>query len=158
MNFMSLEQKVIQTLRDTKKTLAVAESCTGGLLCHRLTNIPGSSEVLKFGVVAYSNEAKSNFLKVSSAVLRRFGAVSQETATAMAKGARSRLKSDIAISITGIAGPGGGSKTKPVGTTYMGISRKMGTTSFQFHFKGNRARVKQQSVDQALRLLLQFAA
>jgi len=151
---MSLEQKVIQTLRDTRKTLAVAESCTGGLLCHRLTNIPGSSEVFKFGLVAYSNVAKTIFLGVPRTTIRRFGAVSKETAIAMAKGARRKLKSDFGLSITGIAGPTGGSKKKPIGITFIALATGQKMACLQYHFKGQRTRIKSQAANQAIRLLL----
>ena len=150
---MSLEQKVIQTLRDTRKTLAVAESCTGGLLCHRLTNIPGSSEVFKFGLVAYSNVAKTIFLGVPRTTIRRFGAVSKETAIAMAKGARRKLKSDFGLSITGIAGPTGGSRDKPVGLVYISLAGPRQTKTHRFHFRGNRDAIRQRSVIAALDLL-----
>jgi len=151
---MLLEQKAIQTLRDTRKTLAVAESCTGGLLCHRLTNIPGSSEVLKFGLVAYADEAKLNFLNVPETTLRRYGAVSKETAIAMAKGVRNKLGTDLGISITGIAGPGGGSAKKPIGTTFMAINSGARTSSFKFNFKGSRKSIKSQAATKALRLII----
>ena len=132
----------------------MAESCTGGLLCHRLTNIPGSSEVLKFGLVAYSNQAKIKFLSVPKMTIKRHGAVSEATAIAMALGARRKLAADLAVSITGIAGPGGGSARKPVGLTFIAISAGRQGCCLKCFFKGNRSAIKSQATRKALRLII----
>jgi nicotinamide-nucleotide amidase len=150
---MSLEQIIVPLLTKRKLTLCSAESCTGGLLAHRLTNIPGSSKVFKLGVVLYSNEAKSLLAKVPKKTLQSFGAVSEPVAIAMAKGIRKTLGSDYGIAITGIAGPSGGNSKKPVGLTYLAVSNDQTTTCFRYHFKGTRKQIKQQAATKALILL-----
>lgn len=153
---MLLEKFVARKLIAKKKTIAIAESCTGGLLAHRLTNIPGSSRFLKFGLIAYCNEAKSRFLKVSNVTMKKFGAVSQPVALAMAGEARKALKADFGISITGIAGPTGGTKTKPVGLTYIAVSSRNKTAASRSIFTGNRRSVKIKATTKALKMLLEF--
>jgi nicotinamide-nucleotide amidase len=155
---MSLEQKIIRRLTAKRKTLAIAESCTGGLLTNRLTNVPGCSKCLAFGLIAYSNAAKIKFLKVPSSTIRKYGAVSGPVALAMAKGVRKQLKSDLGISLTGIAGPTGGSLKKPVGLVYMAVATAKKTFSFEYRFRGSRQHVKSRAATQALNLLLQYAA
>jgi len=118
----TLEATLVRMLTERAKTVALAESCTGGMLAHRLTNIPGASAVLKCGLVTYSNEAKRNFLGVSAAALDEHGAVSEAVARQMAEGARQKCGVDYALSVTGIAGPGGGSEAKPVGTVFMALA------------------------------------
>ena len=118
----SLEETVLDEMRSSGLRLAVAESCSGGMLSHLLTRIPGSSEVFLGGVIAYSNDLKVRFLDVSRETLQREGAVSEQTALEMARGARRATGSDYAIAITGVAGPGGGSDEKPVGTVWIGIA------------------------------------
>ncbi len=117
-----IEEVVVRMLTQRKETLALAESCTGGCLADRITNIPGASAVFLAGLVTYSNEAKQRFLGVNASTIAEHGAVSEEVARQMAEGARAHAKADYAISITGIAGPGGGTPTKPVGTVYIGIA------------------------------------
>ena len=151
---MLLEQKVARKLIELRKTLSLAESCTGGLLSHRLTNIPGSSQFLLFSIIAYSNMAKSKFLGVPKALIKTHGAVSGPVAEAMAKGARKALKSDFAISLTGIAGPTGGTKAKPVGLVFISLSSHKETVSYKLLFKGSREAIKQQATDEALKLFL----
>ena len=153
---MSIEEKIAQALINTKKSLAIAESCTGGLLANRLTNIPGSSLFLKLGLITYSNEAKIKLLKVSEAAIRRHGAVSSQVAIAMAQGARKPLKTDFGIGITGIAGPSGGTKAKPIGLTYIAVSAGMETLCLECHFMGSRKSIKTQATSQALKLLYEF--
>jgi nicotinamide-nucleotide amidase len=126
-----LETVVIRLLRQSRKTVAIAESCTGGYIANRLTNIPGASDVLLAGVVSYSNEAKQVFLGVSDALLIEQGAVSEEVARQMAKGIRHKSGADFALSTTGIAGPGGGSTDKPVGTVYIGLSTSESTIAIR---------------------------
>jgi PncC family amidohydrolase len=137
-------------------TIAVAESCTGGLLSSMITDVPGSSGHFLGAVVAYGNETKKKLLGVSPYSLKRYGAVSERVAADMARGVSEKLSSDIGLSITGIAGPGGGSVKKPVGTVYIGIS--IGGRSFVkgFLFKGTRRSIKKQSATSAINALSKF--
>lgn len=155
---MRIEEKVAESLTSTKKTLAIAESCTGGLLANRLTNIPGSSNFLKFALVTYSNEAKIKLLKVPQATIRTYGAVSTQVAISMAQQVQKSLKTDFGIGITGIAGPAGGTKRKPVGLTYIAVSTGIETLCLECRFEGSRASIKAQAATQALRLLQEFLA
>jgi nicotinamide-nucleotide amidase len=123
----TIEAVVVRLLTKRKKTLALAESCTGGCLAHRVTNVPGASAVFLGGLVTYSNAAKQKFLDVRAETLAAHGAVSEAVAREMAEGARSQLGADFAIAVTGIAGPGGGTKEKPVGTVFIGLSGAFGT-------------------------------
>jgi len=134
----SLEQVVGRMLTEKGLTIAVAESCTGGLIAHRLTNIPGSSKYLLCSVVAYSNESKHRILGVDKGLIKNYGAVSVEVARAMSEGVRRISGADIGISTTGIAGPGGGSKKKPVGLMFNGISSKNGTEIKKLQFVEDR--------------------
>ncbi|HIC85736.1 MAG TPA: CinA family protein, partial [Desulfobacterales bacterium] len=131
-------------------TLALAESCTGGLVGHRITNLSGSSEYFQGSVVCYSNRAKEDLLGVRPQTLERYGAVSDQTAQEMAVGVREALKADLAVAITGIAGPTGGSKEKPVGTVYFGLSNSKGVISQSYRFLGSRREVKAQAATMAL--------
>lgn len=153
---MRLETKVIEALRDTQKNLASGESCTGGLLAHRLTNISGASAVFLGGLVTYSNAAKHTLLGISQAVLKRHGAVSEKVATQMAIKVRTLHKADFGIGISGIAGPTGGTKAKPVGLVYIAVSTARESLCAKCQFQGTRAQIKQQAADQALKLLLEF--
>ncbi len=150
-----VEEEVYRLLLERKKTLATAESCSGGLLAHRLTNVPGISEVFLLGVVSYSNAAKVKVLGVDADVIEAQGAVCAEVARQMAEGVRRVAGSDLGIGITGIAGPTGGSREKPVGTVYMGISYPEGGTleARHFRFEGNRVSIKEQTAEAALRWL-----
>jgi len=129
----TMESILVRMLTERGKTVALAESCTGGLLAHRLTNVPGASAVLKCGLVTYSNEAKRNFLGVTASTLDEEGAVSEVVARQMAEGARQKCGVDYALSITGIAGPSGGSDAKPVGTVFMALADEKGT-AVERHF------------------------
>ena len=149
-----LEYEAGRLLHERGFTLAVAESCTGGLVGHRLTNVPGSSEYFVGGVIAYSYEAKVKLLGVSWDTLNTFGAVSRETVIEMARGVKKLLDVDIAVSISGIAGPGGGTLDKPVGTTWIGLSANDGEWAFEFHFDGDREQNKASSTDAALQVIL----
>ena len=150
-----VEEEVYWLLLEGKKTLATAESCSGGLLAHRLTNVPGISEVFLLGVVSYSNDAKVRVLGVDASIIKSRGAVCAEVARQMAEGARRVAGSDLGIGITGLAGPTGGSKEKPVGTVYMGIScpEKGITETRHFRFDGDRISVKEQTAEAALQWL-----
>lgn len=136
--------------------LALAESCTGGLVGHRMTNVPGSSDYFTGGVVAYSYEAKVETLDVSWDTLNGFGAVSSETVLEMARGVKTLLDADIAVSVSGIAGPGGATDEKPVGTTWVGLAANDGEWSYEFHFDGDREQNKASSADAALQMLLDY--
>ncbi|HET9658817.1 MAG TPA: CinA family protein [Thermomicrobiales bacterium] len=151
-----LEVQLNQLLAERgRPTLATAESCTGGSVAARIASISGSSAYYLGSVVSYSNDVKHNVLGVSWPVLEERGAVSAECARAMAMGARTVIGSDIAVSTTGIAGPLGGTRRKPVGLVYIGIATPTWLEAFEFHFDGDRAQVIEQSVQQALTLLLQ---
>lgn len=148
--------KQINYLAIANKTkIATAESCTGGLLASCLTAIEGASKYFDYGFITYSNEAKTHMLGVEQKILERCGAVSRETAIAMATGAMKQSKSSIAISITGIAGPGGGSVTKQVGTVYYGIASMSNTKARLFRFTGDRSLIRYKATKEALSLLLE---
>jgi len=140
-------------LLKNKKTISTAESCTGGLLCAILTELPGSSKYFILGIVSYSNAAKKNTLKIPAGVMRKNGAVSREVASLMAKNVRRLAKTDFAIGITGIAGPTGSLSQKPVGTVFIAISSKNKSICKKFIFKGNRNSIRKQAVLKAMHLL-----
>ncbi len=149
----SLEEVVGQMLIDHGLTVAVAESCTGGLITDRITNVPGSSQWFEHGVVCYSNESKTRLLAVNPAVIDRHGAVSRQTAEAMAAGIRRTAASDFGIATTGVAGPDGGSAEKPVGLVWIAISSSEGNFAFEYHFGVNRIRTKMRAAQSALDML-----
>lgn len=150
----SLEEVVVELLREKKQTVATAESCTGGLLAHRITNVPGASEVLCGGWVTYSNAVKASALGVSSELIDQHGAVSEPVARAMAEGALSRSGADFALSTTGIAGPGGGTAEKPVGTVHLALAqRDHPTHSWKENFSSDRETFKQLATQAALEAL-----
>lgn len=151
-----LEIVVGHLLHEKGLTLATAESCTGGLIADRITNIPGSSEYFRGGIVAYAYEAKVALLNVSWDTLRSYGSVSKETVIEMARGVRVALGSDLAISVSGIAGPGGGLPDKPVGTTWIGLSTTDGDWARHFLWEGDRLKNKALSADAALQFLLDY--
>ena len=122
-----LETVIVRLLTERKATLALAESCTGGCIAHRITNVPGASAVLLAGLVTYSNAAKQQFLGVQADTLAQHGAVSEPVAREMAEGARREAQADYALSVTGIAGPSGGTPEKPVGTVFIGLAGPSGT-------------------------------
>ncbi len=134
----SLEQVVGKLLKDKKMKLALAESCTGGLLAHRITNVPGASEYFVGGIVAYSNEVKISELGILTDTLEQFGAVSAQTASEMAEGVRQKFQADLALAVTGIAGPGGGSEEKPVGTVFIALAGPEEIEVKKFHYPTNR--------------------
>lgn len=149
----TLEMAVVRLLKEKRMTLTTVESCTGGAISARVVNVPGASDVLMQGFVTYSNEAKHKLVGVNNETLKEFGAVSEETACEMAEGAVRTTGSDVALSVTGIAGPGGGTKEKPVGLVYIGCSCKGETKVKELHLTGNRTKIREQSVAQALTLL-----
>jgi nicotinamide-nucleotide amidase len=146
----TLEELVGRRLRDQDLTLAVAESCTGGLICHRLTNVPGSSDYFMGGVVTYSNEAKMDLLRVTPETLAKNGAVSEATAKAMALGVKEIFHAPLGLAVTGIAGPTGGSVDKPVGTVWIGLATAAGVAAKQYRFHGSREEIKALSAQTAL--------
>lgn len=150
---ITLEELVVSRLLDGRLTVTTAESCTGGLLSGRLVNVSGASDVLNEAYVTYSNEAKERILKVSHEILKEYGAVSRQTAAAMAEGAAQRAGSDAALSVTGIAGPGGGTEEKPVGLVYVGCFLKGKVTVKEFRFSGSRRENREAAVEEALQLL-----
>ena len=153
---VSLEESVGRLLRERGWTIAVAESCTGGLISQRLTSISGSSDYFDRGLVTYSNRAKMELLGVPAETLESFGAVSRETALAMAAGVRERSRTDIGLSSTGIAGPTGGSPEKPVGTVWIGLSGPDGDDAELFRFPGQRSQVTMQAAEAALSRLHRY--
>ncbi|MBN1496791.1 MAG: CinA family nicotinamide mononucleotide deamidase-related protein [Spirochaetes bacterium] len=140
--FARPEEEVVALLRNMRLSVSFAESCTGGLVSKRITDIPGSSDVFFGSIIAYDNRVKQGWLGVDAGTLGRHGAVSQETAELMAAGIRRELETDIGISITGIAGPGGGSESKPVGTVWFGLADANGVRSFTRLLGGDRDRVR----------------
>jgi nicotinamide-nucleotide amidase len=154
----TLEEVTGRLLRAHGKTIAVAESCTGGLLLSRLTDVPGSSDYVLGGVVAYSNALKVDLLGVPRELLDAHGAVSEPVGVAMADGIRARNRADIGVGITGIAGPGGGTPDKPAGTVVIALSAEGGAQVRTYHFRGGRQAVKfwatQMAMDQVRRRLL----
>jgi nicotinamide-nucleotide amidase len=146
----SLAEKIRTLLNRRKYSISCAESCTGGLLSKLLTDVPGASHFFKGSLVSYSNEAKASLLGVSQNILNKKGAVSKEVAQILSETAREKFKTSIGVSITGIAGPGGGTGKKPVGLVYIGISRPKGTRVHKFLFKGDRSKVRYQAAQRAL--------
>ncbi|MBZ4646256.1 MAG: competence/damage-inducible protein [Clostridia bacterium] len=152
----SLEEVTCKLLMEKNLTLATAESCTGGLLAEKITSTPGISKCFHTGVVTYSNESKVNLLGVSQDTLQQYGAVSCQTALEMAKGIRERSKADIGISITGIAGPGGGTPQKPVGLVYVGMATQQKCWYNELRLVGNRERIRNITVMNALDMLRKY--
>ena len=152
---VTLEQAVVELLLANHLTVTTAESCTGGLLSAKLINVPGVSEVFKHGHVTYSNKAKHKLLGVKKPSLGKYGAVSETVAKEMVKGAAVSSKADVAVAITGIAGPDGGSEEKPVGLVYIGCSVCGRVKVKEYHFSGNRNKIRENSVIAALTLMRQ---
>jgi nicotinamide-nucleotide amidase len=148
-----LEDVIGKLLGERNMTIAIAESCTGGLIADRMTNVSGSSKYIERGIVTYSNKSKIDELGVPSIQISKHGAVSKEVAEAMALGIRTRSNTDIGISTTGIAGPTGGSPEKPIGLIWIGYSDKDKTFAMQFNFGGERRIVKERAAQAALELL-----
>jgi len=147
---ISIEQEVGRLLLSLKMTIAIAESCTGGLICHRLTNVSGSSDYLERGVVAYSNLSKTELLGVSDQVIRVHGAVSEACVRAMATGIRRLARTDLGLSISGIAGPTGGTPEKPVGTVYMALAYNEDVQCWKYLLDGSRGEIKNKAAEEAL--------
>ena len=152
----TLEAVVGKLLKKHKKTLAIAESCTGGLVTHRITNVPGSSAYFLLGITAYSNRIKSAQLGIDSQVIKKHGAVSRKVALSLAEGARRLAKSNVALGITGIAGPAGGTKNKPVGTVYIALSADNSQQVKKHSFLGNRQTIKIRTSQSALDMIRKY--
>ncbi|MBQ9167684.1 MAG: CinA family protein [Oscillospiraceae bacterium] len=152
---MSLCKQVLEKL--SGRTLATAESCTGGGIGAALTAIPGSSSVYRGGIISYCNEIKHRLLGVDEQLLKQYGAVSGPVAKAMAQGARTALDTDVAVSVTGLAGPGGDEFGNPVGTVFLGYADDKTSFSMEFHFSGEREAVRNQAIRAAMNLILQYA-
>ena len=154
---MDLKKKIVSLLKSKKLKLAIAESCTGGMLSSAITSVSGSSKVFNLGLVAYSNESKIKVLKVSKNIIRKYGSVSEQVCLAMVKNLNKISKTNISVSITGIAGPSGGTETKPVGLVYVGIKKgnRVEVKKYLFKNKG-RAFIQKAAVDKSLGLILSF--
>ena len=146
----TLEEAVVDLLKEKNMTLSLAESCTGGAVAARIVNVPGASDALMCGYVTYTNRAKRKCLGVKKSTLNKEGAVSAKCAKEMAKGGAKAARTDVCLSVTVLAGPGGGTKETPVGTVFMGCTCAGKTTTREFHFTGNRSRIRGQAVAQAL--------
>ena len=156
MNTQTLELQIGKILKERGQKVAFAESCTGGLIGHRITNIPGSSAYYLGSITAYAYEAKVHWLNVSWDTLKAHGAVSKEVVLEMAQGVRDALKADIGLSVSGIAGPGGGLPDKPVGTIWIGLATADGAWSRHFCWDGDRLLNKAYSADAVLQMLLDY--
>ena len=153
-----LASRVIEIFRAKGLSLALAESCTGGMIAETITNVAGASDIFYGSAVTYVNSAKEHILGVAHETLEKHGAVSSECAEEMACGARRVYGADVAMSVTGIAGPGGGSEAKPVGTVWFGLATKDGAETFRRRFDGDRAAVRRQTVEEVLRRLAEAGA
>ncbi|MGN0432280.1 MAG: CinA family protein [Lachnospiraceae bacterium] len=152
---MEIEKAVADILAARGLTMTTAESCTGGLISARMVNVPGVSNVFKAGFITYANEAKQKFLGVKEETLMQFGAVSRQTAEEMAEGAARAAEADVAVSVTGIAGPDGGTKEKPVGLVYIGCYISGNVKVEEYHFDGDRIQVRERTAQAALMQLLE---
>ena len=157
-NLDELASRVIEIFREKGLSLALAESCTGGMIAETITNVAGASDIFYGSAVTYVNSAKEHILGVAHETLEKHGAVSSECADEMACGARRVYGADVAMSVTGIAGPGGGSEAKPVGTVWFGLATKDGAETFRRRFDGDRAAVRRQTVEEVLRRLAEVGA
>ena len=157
-NLDELASRVIEIFREKGLSLALAESCTGGMIAETITNVAGASDIFYGSAVTYVNSAKQHILGVARETLEKHGAVSSECAEEMACGARRVYGADVAMSVTGIAGPGGGSEAKPVGTVWFGLATKDGAETFRRRFDGDRAAVRRQTVEEVMRRLAESGA
>ena len=151
---MNLEIELGKILTDKNLTIACAESCTGGLLTSRLTDVSGSSAYVQGSIVSYSNEVKNSVLKVQAETLKNFGAVSEQTARQMSANVRELFKTDIGVGVTGIAGPSGGTAEKPVGTVYISVSDSRQIIVKLFNFSGSRSEIKNQACNAAMQMVI----
>ncbi|MBQ3709764.1 MAG: CinA family protein [Bacteroidales bacterium] len=149
----NIEKVVFRLLKEKKLTFASAESCTGGNIAHRITLIPGSSEVFKGGAVTYATPTKTRVLGVAAELIEQHGVVSREVAEAMAQGTRQLMEADFGIATTGVAGPTGGTELTPVGTVWIGLATPYGVSTHCFHFGKGRQRVISQATKEAYKML-----
>jgi len=152
---MKIEAEVGKILIKRQITLAVAESCTGGLISNRITDVSGSSKYFKMGMVAYSNKIKEEILWIPGSLIRKYGAVSRQVALEMAEGVRAIANTDVGIGVTGIAGPAGGTKLRPIGLVYIALVTGKKRIVKRFKFKGSRQEIKFQASEVALKLIIQ---
>lgn len=152
----SFPSHLFQFLQKNNWTIASAESCTGGLLAHDLTNIPGSSDIFTLGLITYSNDTKINILHIPKTFIQKHGAVSEPVAMMMAQNVKQLANSTFGIAVTGIAGPGGGSHEKPVGTVHIAVTGLQQSHHHRYHFEGDRLRIKEQTKSAAWQMLEQF--
>ena len=150
---MRLEKLIGDLLRKKGWTLSIAESCTGGLVCDRITDVPGSSDYFMGGMVTYSNESKEKHLGVPLAEIKRHGAVSPQVAKKMAQGVRKTFNTTFGVSTTGVAGPTGGTREKPVGLVFIGLAKGKRSWVMKLNLKGNRREIKKQAAETSLRFL-----
>jgi len=150
------EERIGILLRRRRATLSVAESCTGGLIAHRITNVSGSSDYFEMGIVSYSNRSKVGLLGVPEKDIERHGAVSRQVAEKMAQGIRLRAKTDIGLATTGIAGPLGDTRETPVGTVFIGLDHEGGTEVREFHLGGDRKAIKEEACQKGLEMLMDY--
>lgn len=149
-----IAKQLVDLAKEKKITIATAESCTGGMISSAITDIKGSSTVFEYGFVTYANKAKEQLLGVQHSTIEKYGAVSEETAGEMANGALNTSEADIAVAVTGIAGPTGGSTEKPVGLVYIAIATKDGVQVTKNHFVGNRYEIRLATTKKAIELLI----
>lgn len=154
----SLEEKIGDRLKRLGATVAVAESCTGGLIAHRITNVSGSSDYFESGIVSYSNRAKADLLGIPQSLIDAYGPVSEPVARRMAEGIRDRRKTTFGLGTTGVAGPLGGTPETPVGTVFISLALPHRTIARRFHFTGGRRSVKESAAQKALEILLEYSA
>ncbi|MDP8298389.1 MAG: CinA family protein [Candidatus Tantalella remota] len=154
MKTISFEERLAKILKKKKKTLSLAESCTGGLIASRITDLSGSSDYFLGGVTAYSDNVKMSVLDVPRNIIKKNGAVSREVAKAMAEGAKARTSSDFSASVTGVAGPSGGTGRKPVGLAFIAFSDGKKTRTKKLQYKGDRGALKKKFSDAVLKLIL----
>ena len=150
---MRLEKLIGDLLRKKGWTLSIAESCTGGLVCDRITDVPGSSDYFTGGMVTYSNESKEKHLGVSPDLIKRYGAVSPQVARRMAQGVRKTFNTTFGLSTTGVAGPTGGTKEKPVGLVFIGLAKGKKTWVMKLNLKGGRREIKEKAAEKTLQFL-----
>ena len=153
---MEIEKRIGKMLKERELKIAVAESCTGGLISSRITDISGASDYFEAGITTYSNESKIRLLNIPEDIVDRYGAVSEETAKSMAEGVKKTVHADIGVSVTGIAGPTGGTEGKPVGTVFIGLATKQATYVRKFFFDGNRLEIRRKTSDAALMLVAEY--
>ena len=155
---MTLAERLGEALTDRRWTISTVESCTAGGLAYRITEVPGASDYFLGSVIAYDNRVKVEWVGVPERIFEQHGAVSSEAAGAMAKSGRERFHTNVCLAITGIAGPGGGTPAKPVGTVFISASGRTGTRTERFFFSGSREHVRQRAIDAALDMALDLLA